>query len=142
MLNRVATSTQTTRMMEHLQSSSSSLSEIEGQVASGKRIQQVSDDPTSAISALAQRAELTQTTQYTRNANDATDWLNTTDSALSSVVTALQSARTSLVQAQSGGLDSASRAAIYHSSRRRCRRCWRPPTRRDWDDRSSPAPRG
>jgi flagellar hook-associated protein 3 FlgL len=112
MLNRVATSTQTNQMMENLQASSSSLSEIEGQVASGKRIQQVSDDPTSAISALAQRAELSQTTQYSRNANDATDWLNTTDSALSSVVTALQSAHTSLVQAQSGGLDSASRAAI------------------------------
>jgi flagellar hook-associated protein 3 FlgL len=99
-------------MMANLQASSSSLSEIEGQVASGKKIQQVSDDPTSAINALAQRAELTQTTQYTRNGNDATDWLNTSDTALSSVVTALQAARTSLVQAESGGLDAPSRAAI------------------------------
>lgn len=112
MLNRVATSTQTSRMLENLQSSSSSLSDIESQMASGKKISKVSDDPTSAVSSLSQRAELDQTQQYSRNGTDATDWLNTADQALSSMVTQLQSAKTSLVQAQSGGLDTASRAAI------------------------------
>jgi flagellar hook-associated protein 3 FlgL len=99
-------------MLENLQSSSSSLSDIESQMASGKKISKVSDDPTSAVSSLSQRAELDQTQQYSRNGTDATDWLNTADQALSSMVTQLQSAKTSLVQAQSGGLDTASRAAI------------------------------
>ncbi len=112
MLTRVSTATTTAMLQQNLQGADASLSDIEGQVASGKRIQKVSDNPTDAISAMTQRAELNQTQQYDRNASDATDWLNTTDSTLSSIVTALQSARTSLVQATSGSLDPTSRSAI------------------------------
>ncbi|HYY87972.1 MAG TPA: flagellar hook-associated protein FlgL, partial [Chloroflexota bacterium] len=59
--------------------------ELQNQITSGSRITRPSDDPIGAARALSFQEGVEQTGQYLANIDQATSWLNTTDSTLASV---------------------------------------------------------
>lgn len=112
MFTRVATSSGYRLMLGNLQTSARGLLLAQEQATSGKRIVRMSDAPADAVSVLGQRAELRRLEQFSRNTLEASSWLSASDAALLGVSDRMASARTLLVQANSGGVDAAARQTI------------------------------
>ena len=112
MMTRVASNSGTRMMLGNLQMTGRGLLRAQEQATTGKRINRMSDNPADAVNVLGQRAVLRRLQQYTRNSQEASSWLASTDSALSSVSDRLASARALLVQGNSAASDPTSRAAI------------------------------
>lgn len=91
-----------------LQSTASTLADLQSQMSSGRQITKPSDNPTGTATALLLRGQLKRTTQYQANASDAIGWLTTTDNTLSSTMSQLQQARTVTLQGLNSGANSAS----------------------------------
>lgn len=117
MSTRITPLSTTASMLADLNAGRRALDEVQRQVASGKRLQQVSDSPAEAVTSLDHRARLHRSEQLGRNAEVATRWLNESDRALSTVVDRLNAARTALVQATSGANDATSRLALANQIR-------------------------
>jgi flagellar hook-associated protein 3 FlgL len=98
--------------LRNIQANQSRSEVLQNQITSGSRITRPSDDPIGAAQAISLQEGLDQSTQYGRNIDQATSWLNATDSALGSVTDALHRARELAVQASNGTLTNADRAAI------------------------------
>ncbi len=86
--------------------------QLQNQITSGSRISRPSDDPIGAARAVSLKETLSQSEQYIRNIDQASSWLDSTDSALDAVSQALQRARELAVRAASDTLDAVDRAAI------------------------------
>jgi flagellar hook-associated protein 3 FlgL len=78
--------------------------QLQSSITSGSRIVRPSDDPVGAARALTFQEGVTQTGQYLGNIDQATSWLNATDSTLGSVTDLLNRARELAVQAANGTL--------------------------------------
>ena len=78
--------------------------QLQSQITSGSRITRPSDDPVGAARALTFQDGVTQTGQYLGNIDQATSWLNATDSTLGAVTDLLHRARELAVQAGNGTL--------------------------------------
>lgn len=85
----------------------SSLLDIQQQVASGKRIRTPSDDPVAAARALELQRSTDMIAQYKRNQQSATSSLSMEESQLGSAVDNLQRVRELTLQARSASTDSA-----------------------------------
>jgi flagellar hook-associated protein 3 FlgL len=85
---------------------------LQNQITSGSRITRPSDDPIGAAQALTLQESLDQSTQYGRNIDQASSWLNATDSALGALTDSMQRARELAVQAANGTLTPSDRASI------------------------------
>lgn len=86
--------------------------QVQQQLASGRRIQQPSDDPVGTENVLQWQNALDQNTQFQNNAKDATNWLQSTDSALQSAVGLAQQVRNLAVSVNTGDLNSTEYTAI------------------------------
>src|SRR3954471_16875222 len=73
--------------------------QLQNQITSGSRITKPSDDPIGAARAINLQESLSQSDQYVRNIDQATSWLNSSDSVLDAVTLALHRARELAVQA-------------------------------------------
>jgi flagellar hook-associated protein 3 FlgL len=82
------------------------------QLATGKRVNMPSDDPAAAAADVQNQALQSQNDQYIQNTSNLDASLQTADSALSSVVTALNQAISLGVQGANGGVSSADQQAI------------------------------
>jgi flagellar hook-associated protein 3 FlgL len=82
------------------------------QLASGQRMNSLSDDPAAVASLVGLRTESSSNAQYLKNISSLTSSLQVADSALSSVVTSLTSAVSLGVEGANGTLSSANRQAI------------------------------
>jgi flagellar hook-associated protein 3 FlgL len=82
------------------------------QLATGKRVNVPSDDPAAAAAEVQNKAFQSQNDQYLQNTSSLEGLLQTADSALSSVVTALNRAIGLGVQGANGDLSSSDRQAI------------------------------
>jgi flagellar hook-associated protein 3 FlgL len=82
------------------------------QLATGKRVNMPSDDPAAAAADVQNQALQSQNDQYIQNTSNLDGSLQTADSALSSVVTALNQAISLGVQGANGGVSSADQQAI------------------------------
>lgn len=117
MLTRQVSSSSARQANFDLQRAMRSISDIQRQLTSGRRIDRVSDGPADAVSALAQRAELRRTEQFTRNLERATTWVRTGDAALASVADQLETARSLAIQANSASVDATARAGLAQQIR-------------------------
>ncbi len=111
-MNRVTSSSASFQMMSDLGRAQRALNQIQREIASGKKMQRVSDSPAEAVATLDHRARLRRSEQLDRNADTAGQWLEASDRTNQSVVNQLTSARSLIIQAQSGANDANSRAAI------------------------------
>lgn len=103
MIGRVTSQTIARSTLANLQSNLSSVSKLQAQLSSGKKVTKASDDPVHSAQLMSLRGEQTRNSQYERNVQDAKSWLNTIDSALQTASTNLRRARDLVVQ---GGNDS------------------------------------
>ena len=91
------------------------LANYQAQLSSGKRINQVSDDPGAARSALRYRAESMQTTKYLDNISKGDSFITASDSAMEQMSQVLDDAKSLAVQGANGTQDAASRKALGQS---------------------------
>jgi flagellar hook-associated protein 3 FlgL len=98
--------------LRNIEANQNRMEALQNQITSGSRITKPSDDPIGAARALSLQESLDQSAQYGRNIDQASSWLNTTDSVLNSVTDSLQRARELAVQAANDTLTSSDRSAI------------------------------
>ena len=82
------------------------------EVASGQKLNSLSDDPAAAASLVNLRMQSSSDTQYLQNISSLTGSLNVADSALSSVVEALTTAQTLGVEGASGTVNTQNQQAL------------------------------
>jgi flagellar hook-associated protein 3 FlgL len=102
----------TDRLVSSLGTTQSRLATLQEQAASGNRITKPSDDALGTHDALRRRDELGQLSVFKGAADDATGWLETTDSTLQNVTDLIHRARELAVQAATGSASPASRQSI------------------------------
>ena len=109
---RVSEQTRVTARTLSLQTASERLDRIQQQLATGRRINNVSEDPAAASIALGHRNSLGFEAQMRRNLSGGAAFINASEAALSSVTDALQRARELTVQASTGSVSNSDRGAI------------------------------
>ena len=85
---------------------------VGNQLSSGKRLNQLSDDPSSVTVAVDMHASIDANTQYTSTSQLAQNWLESTNSALQQLTTVTSRARTLTLQASNDTNTPAERSAI------------------------------
>ncbi|WP_078543847.1 flagellar hook-associated protein FlgL [Litchfieldia alkalitelluris] len=99
---RVTQSMLTGNMLKNLSQSYSNMGKYQDQLSTGKKINKPSDDPVVAIKGMRYRTDLTEIEQYQRNLSEVYNWMESSDSALDDMTTALQRVRELTVQASNG----------------------------------------
>lgn len=112
MVLRITTTSPSRAMISNLQAVQRRLTDSQQRIASGKQVTKPSDDPAKVLSALDYRSQLRRSEQMARNAQDAQNWLNTADSALTHGVDRLTRARTLVLQGVNGATDQGGRNAV------------------------------
>ncbi len=95
-----------------LEKASEHLLDTQRRVSSGRRISRVSDDPTAAATALAERSAIGQVDQYTRASDSVSSRLAVVDTVLSDVVSKLTAAQSVGTAARGSTLTTTQRAAL------------------------------
>ncbi len=98
---RITDSMRQDTILADLQDASNRLSKTQEIMASGRQINEPSDDPYGTSQALGLSSDLAGTTQYQRNVAEATGWQNVTDSALTTINNSVQRSRELVVQGSS-----------------------------------------
>jgi flagellar hook-associated protein 3 FlgL len=112
-VSRVTQQSATMLMIANLQGSLSNLTQLQQQAATGKSINQPSDNPTGTSQVLSLNAQLGRFQQYSSNITDGQSWLNTADSALGSVIKELNQVQTDVLSgANATAQDPTSRQAL------------------------------
>jgi flagellar hook-associated protein 3 FlgL len=109
---RVTQQTLSVSALTSLENAMGRLSNLQGEMASGKQLQRPSDSPTGVVSALQYRAQIDRTTQYQTNADDGLSWLQLADSTLMAVNDQITAARSLALQGVSGATSPESRNAL------------------------------
>ncbi len=112
MIGRVTSQTIQRSTLANLQTNLSSVSKLQGQLSSGKKVAKASDDPVHSAQLMSLRGEQTRNGQYERNVQDATSWLNTVDTALQTASTDLRRARDLVVQGGNTSLPQVAKDAL------------------------------
>ncbi len=109
---RISTSQFHSRALDGLLNQQSLLSNVQNQIATGKRIQNPSDDPIGAVHVLELQRAMAESDQFGRNAAAATTRLNSEEQALGDVTLLLQRVRELVLQVNNGSIDANARQAI------------------------------
>ncbi|WP_260286332.1 flagellar hook-associated protein FlgL [Peribacillus aracenensis] len=99
---RVTQSMLTNNMLSNLSSSYEKMSKLQEQVASQKKFSKPSDNPVAAMMGMGYRTNLNQIGQYQSNIAEATNWIDSTDDAITEAVSAMQRIRELTVQGSNG----------------------------------------
>ncbi|MGG4264127.1 flagellar hook-associated protein FlgL [Peribacillus simplex] len=99
---RVTQSMLTNNMLRNLSGSYEKMAKLQEQVSSQKKFSKPSDNPVAAMMGMGYRTNLNQIGQYQSNISEATNWIDSTDDAISEAVSAMQRIRELTVQASNG----------------------------------------
>lgn len=99
---RVTQSMLTNNMLSNLSSSYEKMSKVQEQVSSQKKFSKPSDNPVAAMMGMGYRTNLNQIGQYQSNIAEATNWIDSTDDAITESVSAMQRIRELTVQGSNG----------------------------------------
>ncbi len=88
--------------LNNINNNLSTLTKLQTQQATGKRINKVSDDPTGFISSMKVRVKLYKTEQYERNVGNALSWLDQTESSFMELNEVIKSAYDTAVNQSTG----------------------------------------
>src|SRR4051812_34166799 len=92
-----------TSVLAGLQGNITRVGITQNKLSTGKEIQRPSDSPTGTVSAMQFRSGIATTNQYARNADDGSAWLNTADTALTTISTQLNKISDLVLQGVSNG---------------------------------------
>ena len=109
---RIATSTLYAQQTKAIDDQTLLYASLGQQLSSGKRLTQPSDDPAQIAQDLNLHTTIDATNQQATNVQNAVSELTTTDGALSSLTSVLQSARQLAIQGSSDALTSQQRTAL------------------------------
>ena len=84
---------------------------LQTEISSGLRLNKPSDDPIAVAQAINLQRSVDQSSQYATNMDQATSWLNLTDSSLGAVSQAMQRANELAVEASNGTMSSSDLSA-------------------------------
>lgn len=101
-MTRITNSILVSNYMNNVQRNLRNMSTIQNQLASGKQIQRASENPYVALRTMQLNTEITSNKQYNTNIQDTTNWLNTTDTALSQANNILRRIKELTVKAGNG----------------------------------------
>ena len=96
-VSRVTQQSATILMVADLQPGLSQLTQLQEEAATGKQINQPSDNPAGTSEVLSLNAQLGRFQQYTSNISDGQSWLGTAGTALGSVITNLNQVQTDVL---------------------------------------------
>lgn len=95
-----------------LDRASERLLDAQRRVASGRRVDKISDDPTASATAVSERSNLAKVEQYTRAADSTTSRLSVVDGALSDIIEQLTTVRTTAAGAAGDTATAGQRIAL------------------------------
>lgn len=98
---RVTQSMLSNNMLRNLSNSYGKMGDLQRQVETGKKVNRPSDDPVVVMKGINYRTSLGKVEQYERNIGEVSNWLDTSDSTLDKVNSALQRTNDLLIQASS-----------------------------------------
>lgn len=96
---RVTQSMLSNTMLRNLNSSYNRMATLQEQISTGSKLLRPSDDPVGATKAMSYRTQLTQNEQYDTNLDTAAKWLDTTDTALGTLGSAMTRVQELITQA-------------------------------------------
>ncbi|QOY37014.1 flagellar hook-associated protein FlgL [Anaerobacillus isosaccharinicus] len=96
--------------LRHMSNSYKSLSNIQDQLATGKKISRASQDPVVAMNGMRYRTQVTEVEQFKRNLGEVYNWMDTADATLDKVTQSLHRIRELTVQASNDTYESTQRA--------------------------------
>lgn len=96
---RVTQSMLSNTMLRNLGNSYNKMGQWQEQLSTGSKLLRPSDDPVGVTKAMSYRTQLTQNAQYKGNLDTATKWLDTTDTSLGSVTSAMTRVQELITQA-------------------------------------------
>jgi flagellar hook-associated protein 3 FlgL len=99
-------------MMYNMGNNLQRLDTIQQQLATGKKIATPSDDPIVASRALKMRTDVAEVEQYQKNVDDASSWLDITESTIGNIGDLLKRARELAVQASSDSMSANDRITV------------------------------
>lgn len=99
---RVTDSLTTNNLMNNIETSLNNYTKVQQEISTGKSMNHISDNPAGGAQSLSMRASLVDNAQYQTNANSATAFLSTGDSAMSSASNLLLSAQQIATQGANG----------------------------------------
>jgi flagellar hook-associated protein 3 FlgL len=103
--------------VDYINTKLSSLTELNLQASSEKRVNKPSDDPTGMATILNLRTTLSSYDQYLENVDTAQGWLSTSDSTLTQVSTLITRAKELAEEAATGTVSSDNRQQIAYEAR-------------------------
>ncbi|ADH98548.1 flagellar hook-associated protein 3 [[Bacillus] selenitireducens MLS10] len=109
---RVTQSMMASSSLRHLHQSYQSLTNLQDQLATGKKITRASQDPVIAMNGMRYRTQVAETDQFKRNLSEVYNWMDTSDATLDQGTQALHRVRELTVQASNDSYDSGQRANI------------------------------
>lgn len=86
-------------MLRNLNSSYNRMATLQEQIETGSKLLRPSDDPVGTTKAMSYRTQLAQNEQYDKNLDTATKWLDTTDTALGTLGSAMNRVQELVTQA-------------------------------------------
>jgi flagellar hook-associated protein 3 FlgL len=111
-MTRITNSMVSRTVLADIQNVQAQLTTTQERLSSGKQITKPSDDPFGTSRSLLFTSEISANTQYQSNVQDASSWLTTTDTALSSISSDAGRARDLMLQGANGTLDQNDKDAI------------------------------
>lgn len=96
---RVTQSMLSNTMLRNLNTSYTKMATMQQQISTGSKLLRPSDDPVGTTKAMSYRTQLQQNAQYDENLDTATKWLDTTDTALGSITSAMTRVQELITQA-------------------------------------------
>lgn len=99
-------------LLRNLETSQEKMQQLQDQESSGLRINKPSDDPIGIQKVMSLNNNISNVAQWQSSANEASDFMNTTDSTLGDMTSMLQSAKSLAVEGASETLSADDRAAI------------------------------
>lgn len=99
---RITNSMMVNNMISNISKNLGRMDRLQNQMATGKKIAVPSDDPVVAARALKLRTDVAEISQYQKNVEDATSWMDITETALSNIGDVLKRASELAVKASNG----------------------------------------
>ncbi|MEL7608385.1 MAG: flagellar hook-associated protein FlgL [Bacillota bacterium] len=109
---RVTNSMITKNYLTNLNANMTTLSKYQTQMASGKRITTISDDPVGVLRSMQYRVNLYRSEQYQKNVDTAKSWLTQAETSVMELNSVITSAYESSIQASSAYITDQDKAAV------------------------------
>ena len=110
---RITNRMMTNNMLSNINRNKNSVSKLEEQYTTGKKVQRPSDDPIVTVRALKLRTNLAEIEQYyDKNIPDAMSWMDVTEGSLDTINSIVKEINTYCVQGSSDSLTATNRSSI------------------------------